>query len=221
MALTTLLASGDFNENVKIDLGINQGLSEDNLDDYQINLTFGDDNSLTATVENINLTENQTSPIVFTSLDPDELLPQDEEDYLQVVVNLDDGNVTGESQQQIVLTIFDSKQLSDRPLIDPLSGEVINSTGRELIVAIDTSNSNINEENSLSLAEGSFTLDVDRDITSVAISDLLDSEDSLLSFGSISYHYSDSDSSTSITSSTDSELLSLTQVSSDSTILQS
>ncbi|MGF1541955.1 MAG: hypothetical protein ACFCU5_16145 [Pleurocapsa sp.] len=217
MTLTALLTTEDFNDNVKIELGINYGLSEDSLDNYQINLTFGDDNSLTTTVGDINLNENQTSPILFTSLDPDELLSPNQEDYLQVVINLDNDNLTGKSQQQIVLTVFDSQQLSGRQFIDPLSGAVINSTNSELVVAIDTSNSNINEESSLLFEEASFTLALDRNISGVVVSDLLVEEDSLLSFGSISYHYSDS--STDITSSNDSELVTVTQVNSDSMII--
>ena len=191
MTLTALLTTEDFNENVKIELGINYGLSENSLDNYQIDLTFGNDNSLIASIGDINVTETQTSSIVFTSLDPDELLAPNQEDYLQVVINLDNDNLTGKSQQQIVLTVFDSQQLGDRQLTDPLSGAVINSTNSQLVVAIDTSNSNINEDSSLLLEAGGFTLDFERNISSIKVSDLLDSEDSLLSFGSISYQSSD------------------------------
>jgi hypothetical protein len=193
MTLTTLLTTGDFSTDVSIDLGINHSLSKTGRDDYRLGLTFGDDNSLTINVEDLGRTDDRTSRIVVTSLDPDELLnSSDNQDYLQTVIDLDGGNLTGETEQQIVLTAIDSDRLGDRELIDPLTGAVINSTNSELIVAIDTSNSNLNEENSLLLQEGSFTLNLDRDITSVAVSDPLESEDSLLSFGSINYHYSDS-----------------------------
>jgi hypothetical protein len=206
---TTLLTLEDFNENVEIELGINNGLSIDNLDNYQVDLTFENDGSLTAT------NEDRTSPIVFTSIDSSELLLEDAKDYLEVVIDLNNDDLTG-SQQRIVLTVFDSEQLGDRESIDPLTGETINSTNSELIIAIDSSNSNINEENGLLLETGGFTLNLDSDISSIAVSDPLESEDSLLSFGSIGYHYSDS--STDIISSNDGELLTITQISLDSTI---